>query len=68
MRKKKIMKRKKGINDIAFVNRIIDQTFHPYFHKDKNFIILDTALHFMVEGNPKQSVKKFLRYSLKYFI
>lgn len=66
MKKQKVFKRKLPTTFNGNLNRLIDQTFHPCFHKDKSYIIIDTALHFIVEQNLKQSTKKFLRYSLKY--
>ena len=66
MKQKKINHKKK-INQIN-PNRIIDNIFHPLFHEDKVFVIIDGALHFMVEKNPPVSTKKFLKYSLKYLI
>lgn len=60
---KRIPKTPEGI-----LNTYIDQTFHPFFHEDKTSIVIDTALHFIVEQNFEKSVKKFLRYSLKHFL
>ena len=63
------MKRKKKINQIKLnPNRIIDNMFHPLFREDKVFVIIDGALHFMVEQNLPISTKKFLKYSLQYLI
>lgn len=50
------------------LNILIDHTFHPYFSKDKGFVIIDGVLHFIVEQNPKMSIKKFVRYSLKHLL
>ncbi len=50
------------------LNILIDHTFHPLFKKDKRFVIIDGAMHFMIENNPKSSFRKFIRYSLKHFL
>ena len=46
------------------VNYIIDSFCHPLFKVNKNFILLDGALHGLVEKNPKQTAKKFIKYNL----
>lgn len=49
-------------------NRLIDDIFHPLFKDGKIFVLIDGAMHFMVEQNPKESTKKFLRYSLRHLL
>ncbi len=49
-------------------NKLIDLVFHPLFREDKAFVIIDGALHFIVEQNPPVSAKKFVKYSLKYLL
>lgn len=49
-------------------NRVIDNMFHPLFKENKAFVLVDGAMHFMVEQNPSMSMKKFLRYSLKHLL
>ena len=61
-------KRRAPTTITGILNRHIDQTFHHHFQTDKTSIVIDTALHFLVEQNPKQSIKKFFRYSLKHVI
>lgn len=61
-RKKKNRNRKLPINP----NLIIDKTFHPLFKKNKSYVIIDGILHFIVEQNPPESTKKFIKYSLKH--
>jgi hypothetical protein len=57
-------KHKRTINP----NRLIDNIFHPLFNQNKTFVLIDGAMHFMVEQNPPVSMKKFLRYSLKHLL
>lgn len=57
-------KNKKLINP----NKLIDQVFHPLFKESKGFVIIDGAMHFIVEQNPRSSIKKFMRYSLKHLL
>ena len=45
-------------------NMLIDEIFHPYFKENITFIILDGFLHGLVEQNPNESIRKFLRYNL----
>lgn len=49
-------------------NMLIDNIFHPLFKENKTFVLIDGAMHFMVEQNPTVSTKKFLRYSLKHLL
>ena len=56
-------RRHKAINP----NRLIDNIFHPLFKENKTFVLIDGAMHFIVEQNPPVSMKKFIRYSLKLY-
>ncbi|MGB9760804.1 MAG: hypothetical protein ACPLZG_13320 [Thermoproteota archaeon] len=47
-------------------NRLIDAYFHPKFKGPNaaNKIILDFFAHSLVEKNPEESKRKFIKYSL----
>ncbi len=47
------------------LNKMIDSVMHPLFKKDAKFIIVDSALHALVEQNPTLSISKFLKYNLQ---
>jgi len=49
-------------------NKVIDNMFHPLFKESRAFVLIDGAMHFMVEQNPPVSMKKFLRYSLRHLL
>jgi hypothetical protein len=44
-------------------NDLIDQIVHPHFKDHPSFILVDGLLHAMVEQNPDESLRKFLRYN-----
>ena len=46
------------------LNRLIDELLHPYFKVDAGYILLDGFLHALVEQNPNESFRKFLKYNL----
>ena len=46
-----------------YLNRLVDAILHPYFKKHPELIILDGILHALIEQNPKQSLKKFIKYN-----
>lgn len=48
------------------LNKLVDILLHPYFRRHKSVIILDGVVHALIEQNPEQSLKKFIRYNLKY--
>ena len=50
-----------------FLNRKIDAIFHPLAEKDKRALLIDTALHFLVEtaDSLAHSTVKAARYNLK---
>jgi hypothetical protein len=45
------------------VNREIDRQLHHYFHRGPLPVLLDSALHAMVEQDPKTSLEKFLIFN-----
>ena len=44
------------------LNALIDDFLHPYFDKPI-FVVVDGILHALVEQNPEESIKKFMRYN-----
>jgi hypothetical protein len=46
------------------VNYIIDSVCHPLAKVNRNFILLDGVLHGLVEKDPVQTAKKFVKYNL----
>jgi len=46
------------------LNRLIDDIFHRHFSENVGFIIVDGLLHAIVERNPEESVRKFVRYNV----
>jgi hypothetical protein len=43
---------------------MIDDALHSFYRINEGFILVDGALHDVVELNPPQSVKKFIKYNL----
>jgi hypothetical protein len=50
------------------LNRMIDDAIHPLYRINNGFVLVDGLLHGMVELNPPQSAKKFLKYNLPLMI
>ena len=46
------------------LNKLIDSLLHPLFKKHPGFVILDGVLHALVEQNPEESLRKFVKYNL----
>lgn len=42
----------------------IDDLLHPLYNVNEGFVLVDGVLHGLVEQNPPQSVKKFIKYNL----
>ncbi len=62
------MKKKRKNKRLINPNKVIDLIFHPLFREDKSFVIIDGALHFIVEQNLSVSAKKFAKYSLRHLL
>ena len=64
----KIKRRKKRKTKTSYspgeLNRLIDAVVHPLSQTDKRFFLLDGFLHGLVERDPPQTVRKFVRYNL----
>jgi hypothetical protein len=54
----------------SILNPEIDKIFHPLGERDKNFYIIDTMLHFMIEQGDSLmlSVHKFIKYNMNKLI
>lgn len=46
------------------LNRLVDDLCHPFYKENQGYMLVDAVLHGLVERNPPESVKKFLRYNL----
>lgn len=46
------------------LNKIADAFVHPFFGEEKSFIILDGAVHALLEKDVVASAEKFIRYNL----
>jgi hypothetical protein len=46
------------------INKLIDTLIHPLERTDKRFVLVDVLLHGLVEQNPPQTVRKFIKYKL----
>ena len=46
------------------LNRLIDDIFHRHFSENVGFVIVDGLLHAVVERNPEESVRKFVRFNV----
>jgi len=46
------------------LNRLIDDVFHRHFSENVGFVIVDGLLHAVVERNPEESVRKFVRFNV----
>jgi hypothetical protein len=57
-------KKKKRHYSKGEINRLIDSLLHPLFARSSVFIAVDTVVHGLVEQNPPETIKKFVRYNL----
>jgi hypothetical protein len=46
------------------LNSLIDDVCHPFFKENPGFILVDGILHGMVEKDPPESFRKFMKYNL----
>ena len=46
------------------MHKLIDDCVHPHFKNHPSLILVDGLLHAIVEQNPRESVRKFTKYSL----
>ena len=64
----KILKIARSRNSKTRLNHLIDLVMHPMFRSSKTAVLVDGLLHAVVEGNPRESLRKFIRYNLKYLL
>ena len=57
-------KKRGGLYSKGKLNQLVDDLIHPLSERNPELMILDAALHGLVEQNPPETVKKFIRYSL----
>jgi hypothetical protein len=65
--KKRTAKRKrkrKAAYSKGELNKLIDGICHPLCESDKRFFLLDSFLHALVERDPPETVRKFVKYNL----
>lgn len=46
------------------LNKIIDAMFHRHFSKRPSLIFVDGLAHAIVENDPEESLRKFLKYGI----
>ena len=46
------------------LNRLIDDILHRHFSENVGFVIVDGLLHAVVERNPDESIRKFVRFNV----
>ena len=46
------------------MNRLIDDVFHRRFSENVGFVIVDGLSHAVVERNPGESFRKFVRFNV----
>ena len=46
------------------LNRLIDDVLHRHFSENVAFVIVDGLLHAVVERNPDESLRKFVRFNV----
>jgi len=57
-------RRRKHTFTLGELNRLVDGVFHPLAKSDRRFLLLDGFLHGLIERDPPQTVRKFVRYNL----
>jgi len=57
-------KRRKPPYSKGELNKLIDDLVHPHARENPALWVLDSFCHAMVEQDPPQSVRKFIRYNL----
>ena len=64
MKKNKKRRRRKTIYSKGELHKIVDSGLHPLFEHSPIFIVVDEAAHALIEQDLRESVLKFIRYSL----
>ena len=62
----KRVRRRGGLYSKGELNRLVDDLLHPLAKGEAEipFLILDEALHALIEQNPPETLAKFLKYTL----
>ena len=61
---KEVTKKRSRPYTTGELNRLVDDLCHPFYKENQGFVLVDAVLHGLVEKNPPESVRKFLRYNL----
>jgi len=64
MMKKRRKRRHLGLYTAGELNKIADALVHPFFDQEKSFVILDGAVHALIEKDLSESMGKFIRFNL----
>jgi len=64
MKKNKKRRRRKAIFSRGELHKIVDSGLHPLFEQSPIFIAVDEAAHALIEQDLRESILKFIRYSL----
>jgi hypothetical protein len=64
MMQKRRRKRHPKLYTTGELNKITDACLHPFFDQEKSFIILDGAVHALLEKDVPRSAGKFITYNL----
>ena len=64
MKKDRKRKRRKTIYSKGELNKLADSVLHPLFEHSPIFMVVDEIAHVLIEQDLRESVVKFIRYSL----
>ena len=64
MKKNKKRRRRKTIYSKGELHKLVDSGLHPLFEQSPIFIAVDEAAHALIEQDLRESILKFIRYSL----
>ena len=62
--KKRRKKRHLKLYSTGELNKIIDALIHPFFAEKRSSVILDGAVHALLEKDVPKSLGKFVKYNL----
>jgi hypothetical protein len=62
-RSNKVKRKRKTKYSKGDLNRLVDSLVHPFYDEDEVFRILDGVLHGFIEQDPRESLRKFVRYN-----
>jgi len=64
MKERRKRKRRKAIYSRGELNRMVDSALHPLFETSPVFMAVDEVAHLLIEQDLRESIVKFIRYSL----